>query len=122
MAEGTLKPVRWVGSSLDDLRAFPDESQGDIGHALLIAQQGGKHESAKPLKGYRGAGVLEIVEAFDGNAYRAVYTVKFADVIYVLHAFQKKSTRGIKTAQRDIDIVTERLKRVQEDHDERKNR
>lgn len=115
-----LKPVRWVGSSLDDLREFPDEVQGDIGHAILIAQQGGKHESVKPLKGYRGAGVLEVVDSFDGNAYRAVYTVKFADAIYVLHAFQKKSKRGAATDKQDIELVNARLKQAEEHHHEHK--
>ncbi|MEO0805194.1 MAG: type II toxin-antitoxin system RelE/ParE family toxin, partial [Cyanobacteria bacterium J06643_4] len=91
----SLKAVEWVGSSLDDLREFPEEVQRLVGFALYLAQQGEKHPDAKPLKGFKGAGVLEVVESFDGNAYRAVYTVKFEGVVYVLHAFQKKSKSGI---------------------------
>lgn len=85
-----------------------------MGFALRRAQTGGKHIDAKPLKGFGGAGVLEIVENDDGNTYRAVYTVKFAGVVYVLHAFQKKSTKGIATPQREIDLVKERLRRAEE--------
>ncbi|AFY99197.1 type II toxin-antitoxin system RelE/ParE family toxin [Calothrix sp. PCC 6303] len=92
-----LKPVEWIGSSLDDLKEFPEEVQQVMGYALYLAQCGEKHDSAKPLKGFKGAGVLEIVEDFDTNTYRAVYTVKIADVIYVLHVFQKKSKHGIRT-------------------------
>ena len=77
--------------------AFPDEARSDIGHALYVAQQGGKHRSAKPMKGFKGASVVEIVEDFDGDTFRAVYTVRFAEFIYVLHAFQKKSKIGIAT-------------------------
>ena len=87
-----------------------------IGHALFIAQLGGKHEDAKPLRGFGGAGVLELVEDFDRDAYRAVYTVKFADAVYVLHAFQKKSKKGIKTLQKDLDLIKERLRRAEQDH------
>ena len=86
-----LKPVEWIGSSLDDLKEFPDEVQQVVGYALYIAQCGDKHPSVKPLKGFKGAGVVEVVEDFDGDTYRAVYTIKFADVVYVLHSFQKKS-------------------------------
>lgn len=107
-----MKPVYWMGSSLDDLREFPDVVQSDIGYALYVAQQGDKHASAKPLKGYKGAGVLEIVEDHDGGTYRAVYTVKLAGAIYVLHAFQKKSKRGIATAQSDLDLIKQRLKQA----------
>jgi phage-related protein len=88
---------------------FPAEVQDDIGSALSAAQFGGKAGTAKPWKG-AGSGVLEVAESYDGNAYRAVYTVRFQRAIYVLHVFQKKSTRGIETAQRDIDAVTEGLK------------
>ena len=78
-----VKPVRWVGGSLDDLRAFPAEARHHIGLALLDAQMGRKHPAAKPLQGFGGAGVLEIVEDHDGDTYRAVYTVRFAEIIYV---------------------------------------
>lgn len=107
--ESVLKPVEWVGSSLEDLRDFPEEVQDEMGFALYQAQRGGKHASSKPLKGFKGAGVLEIVESHDGNAYRTVYTVRFPLAIYVLHAFQKKSKRGIKTPQEEWDRVDRRL-------------
>lgn len=109
------KPVDWVGSSYKDFKAFPDEVQDAMGFALYVAQVGDKHESAKPLTGFGGAGVLEIVEDHDGEAYRAVYTVKFADRIYVLHAFQKKSKRGAKTPKADMDLIRKRLAAAQAD-------
>src|ERR1044071_7752562 len=96
------KPVRWIGSSHADLRAFPRETRRAIGYALYFAQMGDKHPSAKPLWGFRGAGVLEIVEDHDGSTYRAVYTVRFSDAVYVLHTFQKKSKKGIETPKHDI--------------------
>ena len=108
------KPLFWVGSALDDLREFPDDVKRIMGFALRQAQGGGKHVSAKPLKGFGGAGVLEIVEDDDGNTYRAVYTVKFAGAVYALHAFQKKSAKGIATPKREIGLVGERLKRAEE--------
>ena len=86
-----LKPIEWIASSLDDLRDFPEDVQQSMGYALYQAQCGGKHPDAKPLKGFKGAGVLEVIEDFDGDTYRAVYTVKFDGAVYVLHAFQKKS-------------------------------
>ena len=90
------KPLFWIGSSRKDLRGFPLEVRHVAGFALWCAQTGQKHPDAKVLKGFGGAGVLEVVEDHDGNTYRAVYTVKFAGVVYMLHAFQKKSTRGSK--------------------------
>lgn len=108
------KSVEWVGSSLDDLKEFPEEVRQTVGYALYLAQCGEKHPSTKPLKGFRGAGVLEVVEDFDGDTYRAVYTVKLAGVVYVLHAFQKKSKQGISTPKQDIDLIATRLKRAQE--------
>ena len=110
------KPLFWVGSSRKDLRGFPEPVKDIIGHALFIAQLGRKHEDAKPLRGYGGAGVLELVEDFDGDTYRAVYTVKFTDAVYVLHVFQKKSKKGIKTPQKDLDLIKERLRRAEQDH------
>ncbi len=86
----TLKPLEWISSSRNDLREFPEDVQQSIGFALYRAQLGSKHPDAKPLKGFKGSGVLEVVEDFDGDTYRAVYTVKFEGVVYVLHAFQKK--------------------------------
>lgn len=104
----------WVGTTLDDVRAFPDEVRREVGHALHLAQLGEKSPSAKPLRGFKGAGVLEVVEAFEGNAYRAVYTVRFASGVYALHAFQKKSHRGIATDRRDIELVEKRLREAEE--------
>lgn len=95
---------------------FPAAVVDDIGYALGVAQLGGKHPDAKPWKG-EGPGILEIVEKYEGDAYRAVYTVRFAGAIYVLHAFQKKSPSGIKTDRRDVDLVAERLKKAQADYD-----
>lgn len=97
---------------------FPAAVQADIGFALSAAQFGGKAGTAKPWKG-AGSGVLEIVESHDGNAYRAVYTVRFAKAVYVLHVFQKKSTRGVRTAKRDIEAVDEALKAARDDYEER---
>lgn len=105
-----VKPVQWVGSSLRDLRAFPKAVRTTVGQALFDAQSGGKHPAAKPLKGFGSAGVLEIVEDDDGSTFRAVYTVKFAGVVYVLHAFQKKSKRRIKTTPADMETIRRRLK------------
>jgi phage-related protein len=113
-----LKPVEWVGSSLEDLKEFPEEVRQDIGYALYLAQCGEKHPLAKPLKGFKGAGVLEVVENFDGDTYRAVYTVKLAAVLYVLHTFQKKSKQGIATPKQDIELIGIRLKRAQEHYSE----
>jgi len=110
------KPLFWVGSSRKDLRAFPDEVKDVMGHALHVAQTGGKHSDAKPLVGFGGAGVLEVVEDFGGDTFRAVYTVRFAGAVYVLHAFQKKSKRGIKTPKKDVDLIKERLRRAEEEY------
>ena len=107
------KEIVWMGDSKDNLRTFPEEVKGVMGFALRQAQQGGKHPSAKPLKGFKGAGTLEIVENHDGNTYRAVYTVRFKGKLYVLHAFQKKSKKGIQTPQKDINLIKARLKRAE---------
>lgn len=104
--------------SKKDYLSFPIEVQDEMGYALGLAQLGAKHPNAKPWKG-EGAGVLEIVEDHRGDTYRAVYTVRFADVVYVLHAFQKKSKRGIKTDQADVKLIAERLKRAQTDFESR---
>lgn len=120
MADDELqpKPVRWIGSSRDDLRAFPEAVRLRVGGALWEAQLGRKAPWAKPLKGFGGAGVLEVVDDHDGDTYRAVYTVRLAGVIYVLHAFQKKSKSGVATPRREIALVEQRLKRAEEDHDQ----
>lgn len=111
-----LKPIRWIGSSLSDLRAFPPEVRRVMGFALQQAQWGGKHPDAKPLRGFGGAGVLEVVEDFNKNTYRLVYTVRFAKMVYVLHVFQKKSKSGIATPPQDIERIRRRLKVAEEDY------
>src|SRR5258707_9106295 len=103
-----LRPLRWVGSSKRD----------NLGFALFLVQTGQHPPSAKPLKGM-GSGVVELVEQFDGDAYRAVYTVRFGEAVYVLHAFKKKSKTGIKTPQGDIDLIKRRLRDAEQDHAER---
>jgi phage-related protein len=112
------KPLFWIGSAKSDLLDFPEAVKDEIGVALSVAQLGGKHPSARPWKG-EGAGVLEIVEDYRGDTYRAVYTVKFENAAYVLHAFQKKSPKGIKTAQRDVELVSRRLKVASADYEAR---
>ena len=107
------KPLFWIGRSRDDLKECPDEVMREIGYALDFAQRGGKHPNAKPLKGFGGARVLEIVEDHDGDTYRAVYTVTFPLAVYVLHVFQKKSKKGMATPKRDLDLIDERLKRAE---------
>jgi phage-related protein len=119
MHETSLKPVVWIGSSREDLRDFPEEIKDEVGFAIYQAQLGGKSTSAKPLKGFGGAGVLEVVEDHDGNTYRTVYTVKLVSAIYVLHAFQKKSKKGIKTPTSEIEKVKQRLKDAINDHRKR---
>jgi phage-related protein len=109
MTAPQLKELVWVASSLKDLRGFPEDVRQVMGFALFQAQIGGKHVAAKPMKGFGGAGVLEIVEDHHGDTYRAVYTVRFVDTVYVLHAFQKKATRGIKTSKHDAELIKSRL-------------
>ena len=109
--ENRIKPVSWVGSSQEDLKEFPTEVQRTIGYALYVAQLGEKHQKAKPLKGLPG--VLEVRTEHAGSAYRAIYTAKIGDVIYVLHAFQKKSKRGIGTPKKEIERIKQRLKLAQ---------
>ena len=106
------KPLVWEGNSKGELLKFPRDVQRDIGYALYRAQCGKKHPSAKPLKGFRGAGVLEVVGNYDRDAYRAVYTVKLEDAVYVLHVFQKKSKKGIRTPRRDMEIIKANFKRL----------
>lgn len=108
-----LKPIRWVGSSYDDLLELPEDVRREVGYALYVAQNGDKADNAKPLKGL-GSGVLEVIENYDGDTYRAVYTVRFATAVYVLHAFQKKSKKGIATPPRDMMLIETRLKAVQQ--------
>ena len=111
-----IKALDWVGSSRKDLKAFPAEARSVMGFALYQAQLGLKAASARPLTGFGGASVLEIVEDFRTDTYRAVYTVRFADVVYVLHAFQKKSKKGVATPKADLDLIKRRLRAAEEDH------
>jgi phage-related protein len=111
-----IKSIVWIGSSRRDLKAFPAEVRDVMGYALYQAQMGSKSPSAKPLAGFGGAGVLEIVENFQTNTYRAVYTVKFAERVYVLHAFQKKSKKGIATPKADVDLIKKRLGLAEQDY------
>jgi phage-related protein len=111
------KPLFWMGSSLDDLSGFPLGVKKVMGFALRQAQKGGKHVNAKPLKGQKGAGVLEVVADHDTDTYRGVYTVKFRGAVYVLHAFQKKSKSGTKTPKPDLELVGRRLKSAKEHYE-----
>lgn len=116
-----VKPIVWMGSSREELKGFPEQVRRDIGQALCTAQQGETDPAAKPLKGFGGSKVMEIVDRHDTNTYRAVYTVKFAGRIYVLHAFQKKSKKGVATPQKDIESIRQRLAAAERDHKERQN-
>lgn len=108
------KPLKWIGSSHKDLKSLPGEVQDLVGRALYDAQKGKKHVNAKPLQGFGGAGVLEVVADFDGDAYRAAYTVRFPKAVYVLHVFQKKATRGISTSKHDVDLIQARYRAAEE--------
>jgi phage-related protein len=112
------KPLFWAGSSKDDLLKFPEAVKDEIGTALSVAQFSGTYPKAKPWKG-EGPGVLEIVANHRGDTFRAVYTVKFEHAIYVLHAFQKKSPKGRKTSQSDVDLISRRLRMATEDYEAR---
>jgi phage-related protein len=119
--EGAPKSVIWLGASRKDLKDFPQEVNRNIGHALYAAQLGETDPTAKPLKGFGGANVMEIVDRYDTNTYRAVYTAQFTGVIYVLHAFQKKSKQGIATPKKEIDLIRQRLAAAAHDYRERQN-
>lgn len=112
--EQPIRSVVWVGSSRKDLGDFPDQVQDHIGYALYIAQRGGRHRDAKPLSGFGGAGVLEIVSDHRGDTFRAVYTLRYAGTLFVLHAFQKKSKTGIETPRRDTELIQQRLKEAEQ--------
>jgi phage-related protein len=105
------KEVVWIGSSLEDLKKFPESVKDEVGFALHRAQEGKKHHRAKPLKGFNG--VFEIVSSFQSDTYRAVYGIKIGKKLYVLHAFKKKSKSGIKTPKPDLDLIKRRLKEAQ---------
>ena len=117
MEKDILKPVRWIGLSYKDWLAFPDEVQDVMGYALYLAQMGYKTDNVKPLKGFKGATVLEISDDYDSTTWRAIYTVQFKGVIYVLHAFQKKSRKGISTSKTDIHLIEQRLKLARKDYE-----
>jgi len=118
---GGIRPIVWMASSREDLRSFPEQVRRDVGQALYTAQQGETDPAAKPLKGFGGARVMEIVDRHDTNTYRAVYTTQFAGRIYVLHAFQKKSKKGIATPQKDIELIRQRLAAAGRHYKERQN-
>jgi len=119
--EEELKPVRWVGSSRRDVRAFPPPVRRDVGQALFAAQCGEEYPTVKALKGFAGRSVLEIVASNPAGTYRAVYTIRFRDAVYVLHAFQKKSKKGIATPGKEMDLIRERLAAAEQDYRERQN-
>ena len=106
-----VRDLTWVGDSREQVRSFPQTARRIVGEALRFAQQGEKHPKAKPLRGI-GSGVLEIVARYDTDTYRAVYAVRISEIIYVLHAFQKKSTRGSRTPKKEIDLIRQRLNRI----------
>jgi phage-related protein len=116
--DAPIRPVEWLGSARDDIRAMPAAVQDFFGYALYLAQTGDKHASTKPLRGYPGAGVLEVVRRHDASAYRAIYTVRFEEAVYVLHIFQKKSKSGIGTPEAEMRVVDARWKEAQRRHAE----
>jgi phage-related protein len=109
----SLKPVVWVGSSLRDLREFPDIVQDHVGYALYIAQRGGKHRDTKILSGLGGAGVVEIIKDYRGDTFRAVYTLQYRGAVYVLHTFQKKSKSGREIPRRELELIKQRLREAE---------
>ena len=115
MLKQARKPIKWVSSAKRDLDAMPEDVKDVFGHAIDLAQAGGKHQDAKVLTGFGSAGVLEVVEDHQGDTFRAVYTVKFAGWVYVLHCFQKKSKSGIATPKPDMDLIKTRLKAAKQD-------
>ena len=115
MSKQDRKPLKWIGSAKRDLDSMPEDVKDLFGHAIDLAQVGGKHQDAKALSGFGSAGVVAVVEDFRGDTYRAVYTVQFAGWVYVLHCFQKKSKSGIKTPKEDMDMINARLKAAKQD-------
>jgi phage-related protein len=112
--EPLLKPVIWIGSSLKNLRDFPLPVQDHMGYALYVAQRGRKHQDAKVLSGFGGAGVLEVIDDYRGDTFRTVYTLKYVGAVYVLHAFQKKSKSGRQTPRRDLELIEQRLREAEQ--------
>ena len=119
MAERSPRPVTWIGSSRSDLKRFPPAVRRDFGFALYAAQRGETDPAAKPLKGFGGTRVMEIVDHHGTNAYRAVYTAQFDEAIYVLHVFQKKSKRGVTTPTSEMNLIRRRLRAAERIHQER---
>ena len=117
MSGGALKPVEWVASSKTELKRFPEPVRARMGFAIHQAQTGLRHRDAKSLKGF-GSGVLEIVSRYDGDTFRAVYTVRFEAAVYVLHAFQKKAKRGAATPKHELDLILRRLKAAAQHYDD----
>jgi phage-related protein len=115
-----IKPLLWIASSRKDLRGLPLSVRRGFGLSLFAVQEGEMPLSSKPLKGFSGAGVLELIEDERDSTYRAVYTVRFSDAVYVLHVFQKKSKHGIATPKHEIDLIHDRLKLAQSDYADRK--
>jgi len=116
-----IRPLRWIGSSRRDIKSFPQAVRREIGQALYAAQSGEIDPAAKPLRGFAGSSVIEIVTSHRGGTWRSVYTVRFADTVYVLHAFQKKSKRGIATPKPELDLIRQRLAEAERDHRGRHN-
>jgi phage-related protein len=116
-----IRPVIWIGSSRRDLRSMPKKVRQDFGQALYAAQQGETDPAAKPLKGFGGSRVMEIVERYKGDAFRAVYTAQFGEAVYVLHVFQKKSKSGIATPKPEMDLIRRRYAEADRHHRERQN-
>ncbi|APH74086.1 type II toxin-antitoxin system RelE/ParE family toxin [Aquibium oceanicum] len=117
-----MKTTFFLGSSLDQIRSFPKEVRQEVGFAIETAQLGGKAINVVPLVGFKGAGILEIFSDFDGNTFRAVYTVRFPETIYVLHAFMKKSKRGISTPRQEMEMIRSRLKAAERHYENEKKR
>ena len=113
-----LKPLVWMGSSRRDFALFPEEVKSEMGYALFQAQVGGRHRKAKTFKGAGDAGVVEIIDDYRGDTFRTVYTVRFASAVYVLHAFQKKSKKGVATPTLDLRLIDQRLRLAQQLHGE----
>lgn len=112
-----VKAVQWVGSSNADLKRFPDPVRRRVGFAIHQAQAGLRHRDAKPLKGF-GSGVLEVVVRHDGDTFRTIYTVRLEAAVYILHAFQKKSARGVRTPKKELDLIARRLTAAKRHHEE----
>ena len=108
-----LKPLIWIGTSRRELRAMPQVVQSEFGYALYLAQLGGVHRKSKPLKGFGGTRVMEIVSDHRGNSYRCIYTVRFSGPVYVLHTFQKKSKKGRETPKAEIELIQQRLREAE---------